>query len=455
MTDVYCARWVLPISSPPIEGGAVAVRGVAVVGVGAREEVLARFPGARVEEFGEAAILPGLVNCHSHLELTAMRGFLEHEEGDFFAWLRKLTVARNELMSAEDRYASAAWGAVEAARAGVTCVGDASEGAAPVMRALREVGLRGVVYQEVFGPDPRDAREKLDGLRRKVEGARAGENGLVALGVSPHAPYSVSAPLLGLVADYALAENLPVMIHAAESAAEEEFLRAGAGPFADGLRLRGIEWDVPGVSPIQHLADCGALRARPLLAHCIRTDARDVETIREWGARVAHCPKSNAKFGHGRAPLATFLSAGVNVGLGSDSVASNNACDLLEEARYAALASRASGERLRGGRMVGAGEVLRAATEGGARALGLAPPAGTLMEGAPADLAIFSLEGAHQTPVHDPAAALVFSSSGRDALLTLAAGRELFRAGRVKTVDEESLRARVNDIALRLKALTN
>ena len=205
MTDVFCARWVLPISSPPVEGGAVAVHGGEIVGVGARGEVLARFPAARVEEFGEAAILPGLVNCHSHLELTAMRGYLEREEGDFFAWLRKLTVARNEFMSAEDRYASAAWGAVEAVRAGVTCVGDASDGAAHVMRALRELGLRGVVYQEVFGPDPRDAREKLDGLRAKVESARPGGSGLVTLGVSPHAPYSVSAPLLGMVADYALA----------------------------------------------------------------------------------------------------------------------------------------------------------------------------------------------------------------------------------------------------------
>src|SRR5215218_5492801 len=115
MTKIYCARWVLPITSEPVRDGAVAVEGTRVVGVGTRAEVVGRFPSAEVLELGEAAVLPGFVNCHTHLELTAMRGFLEPEEGDFFAWLRKVTVSRNERMNAEDIYASAAWGAVEAA----------------------------------------------------------------------------------------------------------------------------------------------------------------------------------------------------------------------------------------------------------------------------------------------------------------------------------------------------
>jgi 5-methylthioadenosine/S-adenosylhomocysteine deaminase len=450
MTILYCARWVLPVSSAAVEGGAVAVRGAEIVGVGARSSLVERFAGARVKDFGEAAIVPGLVNCHSHLELTAMRGFLEREESDFFAWLRKLTFARNERMTLEDRYASAAWGAVEAARAGVTCVGDASDLAAPVMRALRAVGLRGVVYQEVFGPDPRTAREQFEGLREKVSRERAGETDAVSLGVSPHAPYSVSEPLLGLVTEFADAENFPLMMHAAESAAEESFVRRGEGPFAEGLRARGIEWRATGLSPIKYLERCGVLRARPLLAHCVRADEEDVATLAATGARVAHCPKSNAKFGHGRAPLASLLRAGVVTGLGSDSVASNNACDLLEESRHAALASRAAGERFEGGRMLGADDALRAATLGGAWALGMGGATGALEEGTRADLAVFSLEGAHQLPLYDPAAALVFSSSGRDALLTVVAGREVFSDGRVTTVDEDELRARVRAIAGRL-----
>src|ERR1044072_7911685 len=137
MTKICSARWVLPIASGPTEYGAVAVEGTRIVGVGARAEVAARFSEASVEEFGEAVILAGFGNCHTHLELTAMRGYLEAEEGNFFAWLRKITVARNERMTPEDLYASAAWGAVEAARAGVTCVAgarDAGGNPAPAQR---------------------------------------------------------------------------------------------------------------------------------------------------------------------------------------------------------------------------------------------------------------------------------------------------------------------------------
>src|ERR1051325_195654 len=169
MTKIYSARWVLPIVSAPFEGGAVAVEGARIVGVGARAEGAARVPEAELEDLGEAAITPGFVNCHTHLELTAMRGFLEPEEGDFFAWLRKVTVSRNERMSSEDLYVSAAWGAVEAARAGVTCVGDASDAGATTMKALRDAGLRGVVYQEAFGPDAAAAAGQFDKAREKTE----------------------------------------------------------------------------------------------------------------------------------------------------------------------------------------------------------------------------------------------------------------------------------------------
>ena len=446
---LYCARWVLPVAGGPIEGGAVAVGGALIAGVGPRPEVEARFPGAAVEDFGEAAILPGFVNCHTHLELSAMRGFLEAEEGDFFAWLRKLTVARAARMTPEDLYVSAAWGAVEAVRAGVTCVGDASDSGSPVMRALRDAGLRGVVFKEAFGPDARAARERFERARAAVEALREFETPLVALGVSPHAPYSVSGALLALLAEYVAAERLQLMIHAAESEAEELLMREGRGPFAEGLKFRGIEFEPPRASSVRHLDATGLLAARPLLAHCIRVDDEDIGLIRERGARVAHCPKSNAKLGHGRAPLAALLAAGVGVGLGSDSVASNNTCDLLEEARFAVLGARAAGDEL-DGRMPGAGDALRLATLGGAEALGLERSAGALAEGLQADLVAVGLDGAHQRPAYDPAAALVFASSGRDVLMTMVAGRELFRDGRLTTLDERDLRIRLDDLARRL-----
>src|SRR4030095_4922808 len=139
MTTVYCARWILPMSSAPLLDGAMAISGSEIKAVGARSDLQEQFPGASVYDFGEAAILPGLINAHSHLELTAMRGFLDAEERDFFAWLKKLTRTRAERLSMDDLYVSAAWGACEAARAGITCLGDASDAAGQSMRALRDV----------------------------------------------------------------------------------------------------------------------------------------------------------------------------------------------------------------------------------------------------------------------------------------------------------------------------
>jgi 5-methylthioadenosine/S-adenosylhomocysteine deaminase len=120
MTTIYSARWAIPVTSRPIDNGAVAIDGDSIVGVGTRKDLARRFPTANVQDFRQSAIIPGLINAHTHLELTAMRGYLENEESDFFAWLRKLTIARLERMTSDDIQVSATWGACEAARAGIT-----------------------------------------------------------------------------------------------------------------------------------------------------------------------------------------------------------------------------------------------------------------------------------------------------------------------------------------------
>ncbi|HEX9544627.1 MAG TPA: amidohydrolase family protein [Pyrinomonadaceae bacterium] len=455
MPTIYSARWVLPIASRSIEDGAVAIENSKILGVGPRNAVISRFPDSRVEDFGQAAILPGLVNAHSHLELTVMRGYLEPEEGDFFAWLRKLTITRMA-MTSEDSLASATFGAVEAARAGITCVADASSAATEAMKALREVGLRGIVYQESFGPDPKLAAENVAKLREQISSMRDMENDLVHIGVSPHAPYTVSAPQLELISHLAIDEKLPVMMHAAESQAEKLFMLEGRGVFAEGLKARGIEWQAPGVSTIQYLARHGIMENKPLLAHCINVDDSDLEFIKKSHAGIAHCPKSNAKLGHGRAPFAKFFARGINVGLGSDSVASNNTCDLLEEARFATLISRLPStidNPLSGGPAPPspAEKALFAATFGGARALGLDNQIGALAEGMQADVAVVSLNGVHQQPVNNPVDALIFSSSGRDVLLTLVAGKEVYRAGKVSAVNEAEVRTRIQRARIRIE----
>ena len=443
MKTIYSARWVLPVSASPIEDGAVAVDGARIAGFGHRAEIVERFPESRLEDLGEAVILPGLVNTHTHLDLTAMRGYLENEETDFFAWLRKLTRARLELLTQADLHVSAVWGACEAVRAGVTCVGDASDSAMISMQALREVGMRGVVFQESFGPDPKLVTENFEKLAAKIHQLCDFQTELVRAGVSPHAPYTVCAPQLEMIAELAETEGLPLMMHAAESEAEALLLREGCGQFAEGLAKRSIEWNAPRVSTIQYLKQVGILDVRPLLAHCIRVDDADIETLRDTRSKVAHCPKSNAKLGHGRAPFAKFIDAGVTVGLGSDSVASNNTCDLLEEARFAILLARTDGQ-------ISANQVLESATIGGARCFELENQIGQLTEGFQADLTAVSLTGVHQIPNYDPLATLIFASSGRDVILTVIAGREVFRDGRVAGVDEERLRARMNEICRKL-----
>jgi 5-methylthioadenosine/S-adenosylhomocysteine deaminase len=453
MAKLYSARWVLPIASPPINDGAIAVDDSAIIAVGPRADILTQFPDAAQENFGNAAILPGLINAHSHLELTAMRGFLEREENDFFAWLLKLTLARFG-MTDEDLFVSAACGAIEAARAGVTCLADASSLAANSMRALKEVGLRGIVYQESFGPDPKVAEESVRKLRLQLDAIRPLQTTLVRAGVSPHAPYTVSGRQLEMVSQLALAESLPLMMHAAESQAEKQFMENGDGMFATALQLRGIVWQAPGISTVRYLRDHGVLETRPLLAHCINVDQEDLDLIKASGAGIAHCPKSNAKLRHGHAPFDSFVTNRLKVGLGSDSVASNNVCDILEEARFATMLTRISGTNLNlsdsirdEDTEVCATEALYAATLGGAQALGLDQQIGALQTGMAADVTVINLDGAHQQPVRDPREALVFCSSGRDVLFTMVAGREIYRNNHVVSIDEPDLRRRLTVLA--------
>jgi len=442
----YCAAWVLPVLSPPLQDAAVVVEGNTVVGLCRIDEVKMRFPNASVRELGEAAIIPGLINAHSHLELTVMRGFLDEIEGDFFKWLRKLTLARQEL-TADDLYVSCAWGACEAVRAGVTCVADSSDSARSSMQAILDIGLRGIVFQESFGPDPKLAFENFEKLQDKVAGLRELQSDTVRVGVSPHAPYTVCSRQLELIARYAIEQELPLMMHAAESTLETELLQSGSGLFADKFRTRGIEWQPPHQSAIQYLADCGILETRPLLAHCINVNSMDLELIKHSRSKIAHCPRSNAKLGHGVAPLSQFLSHNIPVGLGSDSVAGNNSCDILMESRFAILTSRAASPSQP---HLVAGDGLRMATTGGASALGLEQSIGALQVGFQADFAVVALDGVHQQPAFDPVTTLMFASSARDVILTVVAGKEVFAENEVKLLDEPGLHRRLREVAKKL-----
>jgi len=430
------AAWVIPITMPPIPDGAVVIDGEHITLVGPRSEVLARgeFRNIEVVDFGRAAILPGLVNVHSHLELTLMRGFLE--DLAFREWIVKLTRTKYEQLTDADLRASAMLGAAEAIRAGITTIADTGDTAA-AFEALLASGLRGIAYREVFGPDPAAANVSLEDLKRKVSEMREHETRLVRVGVSPHAPYTVGSDLFRFVARFAIRESLDMCIHAAESESERQLLLTGEGDFARGLADRGIPWSVPGLSTVEYLQGLGVLDASPLLVHCVRVDGKDLELIRQSGSRIAHCPKSNAKLGHGVAPLDQMQATGVSVGLGTDSVASNNRCDLIDEASFCCLLHRS---RLRDFTRPTSSDMLRLMTLGGAEALGLQGAIGSLEAGKQADVIAIDLSQTHNLPTHDPGAAILFSSQASDVVMTMRGGRVLFEAGELKTLDESALK---------------
>ncbi|MBK8465163.1 MAG: amidohydrolase family protein [Chloracidobacterium sp.] len=422
---ILTANYVLPIASPPIEHGAVAVEGSEIVAVGMHQEIVGQFPDAEVEDFGEAAILPGFVNCHSHLEITSMRGALDNVEHDFSAWLLKLNEIRAGLSDDDIRQAAIA-GAMEGAQAGVTCFGDIGRFGVAGFEALKSVGLRGILFQETeFSPDDATAESDFEKLIDKFESLRETETELVKVGISPHSPYTVSPRLFQLIADFAAQNEINLTIHAAESLDEDELLQSGIGFFTEVYKKYGVTWQSPHCSTIEYLERLGVLRTKPLLAHCVTVSDADIDLIAKSGSSIAHCPKSNAKLGHGHAPFEAFLDKGIAVGLGSDSVASNNVCDLLEESRFAALAAR---NRAGKKRFITAKEMLETATLGGAKTLGLDHLIGTLKPGKQADLIAISLTHAAQQPINDIHTALVFASNSRDVAMTMVAGNVISTA---------------------------
>jgi cytosine/adenosine deaminase-related metal-dependent hydrolase len=421
----YHARWVLPITRPPIEDGTVVEHGGRIVYVGDR----AGAPAGDDHEFGESVLLPGLVNTHTHLELTAMRGILEGLP--FPEWIARLRASRDEVLDAQSMLDSARWGIVEGLRAGITTFADTcSSGVA--IQAMSEAGVRGLMYQEVFGPDPARCDAMISALRERLQSLRMYESALLRVGLSPHAPYTVSDALYIAAARLADVEEMPVAVHVAESEAESQLVVEGCGAFADSLRSRGIAVTARGRSPVAVLDAAGILGARTLLIHCMRVDAHDIELISRSRSAVAHCPISNANMGHGMAPLTTLLAANVRVGLGSDSVLSSNYMDILDEARMAALLQSASNTRAD---VLSASQALELATLGGARALGIAARVGSLEAGKDADLAVFSLE---ETPLAtSPESALLFSPHPRRAMFVAVAGRVLVRDGNVLGEDAD------------------
>lgn len=390
-----------PVTAPSIEDGAVLVDGRGrIAAVGPNDAVPPPRRGASLH-FPDAELLPGLVNCHTHLELTRLGGGgngdgggVQHDEPEFLDWIRRIRRLK-DATTGEAFYDAAVAGVRDCWARGVTCVADTGSSGA-VMRALHDLGGRGIVYQEVFGPDPAQCDESMRGVETALLRLRRLATAQLFPGVSPHAPYSVSAELYAAVGAFARRERLPVAVHIAESREETALVWDGEGPFADALRARGIAVRAQHCSPLAYLVKCGALKTGTLCIHCVQINQADAELLRVHRATVAHCPRSNAAHRHGVLPLSLLQQAGVPYGIGTDSVVSVGTLDLWADARAAGL----TGD-----------DAMRMLTIEGARALGWHDEIGSLEVGKAADFAVF------------PAGALRRPSPPPAALLTVVSGR--------------------------------
>jgi 5-methylthioadenosine/S-adenosylhomocysteine deaminase len=471
---LLCGDWVLPITGPPISDGGIVVADGAIVAVGTTEDLKRRYPGEESEEFPGCLLLPGLVNAHTHLEYSALRGFAP--ACGFGEWILRLLVARRRL-AAGDYAASALWGAHECVRGGVTCIADTSHGGWTVARAARAAGLRGRVYLEVFGLDdsklPETIRRLDKGLERlRAECAQAGRgddagtgaiagdfqttveshcsDGLLEWGISPHAPYTVSARLYREAARLAKRSRLRLATHGAESRAEVDLLMNGRGAIASAYKTArlwsGRRWRPPRESPVQYVAHTGALGPETLVVHAVQVDGRDIATLAASQVAVAHCPRSNLHLECGMAPVAELMAAGVVVGLGSDGLCSNDDLDLFAEMRAALQVSRRRVSDGAASVSLDPDTVLRMATIDGARALGIEHLIGSLERGKRADIIAVRVasgavktgagEGPRTDPVpHAPISAayiidrLIEDAAAADVLMTMVDGTVVHRGG--------------------------
>jgi 5-methylthioadenosine/S-adenosylhomocysteine deaminase len=398
--EVFSADWVLPVEGPPIEQGAIAVENGRIASVGTTAEL------GEGRRFDEAAIIPGLVNAHSHLEYSVYAGF-----GDGLAFGRwiALHIERKGRIGGDEYLASARLGAAECLASGITTIADASYSGASAA-AASELGIQGLVCLELFGTDP----TQLDKLVERPSVPTSG----IRVGLSPHAPYSASLDLFrGAYRD----TDVPIITHLAESDDELEYMLNGTGPLAAISNV-----PPPRSTPVRYLASEGLLKTAMIAAHCVKVDTEEIALLAEHDVAVAHCPRSNALLGCGIAPLRDLLDAGVRVGLGTDSPASTPAFDMFEEMRAAIYFARAREERPDALSAAGA---LELATLGSAGALGLEHETGSLVPGKRADLTVVSLAGSPYLPWEDPPAAVVFGGSPERVLLTLVAGEERYEKG--------------------------
>ena len=321
------AKYVMPNSCTIIENGAVAIQGSKIVDVGLYPTV--RDSGAPpIHDLGEAILMPGLVNAHTHLDLTSIADSIQRVP-KFTDWIFQIVGKRTP----ETIGPSVREGMQQSLAGGVTTVGDI-DGTGGSVQVLRDTPIRKVVFFEVLGFSGESTATGLTRLATYLDSPPVSDS-LLTPALSPHAPYSTSADIYR----ECVASGLSVCTHVAETEEELEFLSSGTGAFLDYLEAFGIStvgWSPPELTPVQYMGTLGILRRNSVLVHCNYLTDADVATLAESGASVVFCPRSHHYFYHTDHPVMRLVEKGTNVAIGTDSLASNWSLSLLDELKFLA-----------------------------------------------------------------------------------------------------------------------
>ena len=372
------SRYVLPVDAPPVENGAVTVRDGLVVAVGSAREST----DDTVIDYGDAVICPGFVNAHTHLELSSLGGCVSPST-DFTDWLRSLfELSNREPPTCAQVQATVDTGITQSLSAGVTAVGDVTRTPLWTRAVLARSALRGVSFGEVIAIGN---RRHLLFERLTAAASLEYQTERVRVGISPHALYTVEPDAIRACVHKAEDISAPLCIHLAETADEEEFTRTGRGSLADYLRDIGV-WDdlipVGGCRPMELAARLGLLGSRTILVHANYVNDNDIDCIAASGSSVAYCPRTHRAFGHAPHRFRDMLAKGVNVCIGTDSLASNPSLSVLEELRFLRMEHEDLDPH----------EIISMGTLRGARALGIADRVGSIDVGKQADLVVIPLD---------------------------------------------------------------
>ncbi len=415
--------------------GAVAVKGDSIVAVGLETELKEEYSAKEVVDCDGKILMPGLVNAHTHVPMTLIRGLADDLRLDVWLMGYMLPVER-EFVSPEFVRLGTLIACAEQIRSGVTTFNDMYFFEDDIAQATADAGMRAVCGESVMKYPAPDAPSYDDSLAYAREFIKKWKgHPLIVPAIAPHAPYSTNPEIIRACVDLAKEFDVPLHIHISETAFEVENMRKEQG-----------------MPVIPYVKKLGLFEAKVIAAHCVHIDTGEIRTLQHANAGVSHNPSSNLKLASGFAPVAKMLEDGLNVGIGTDGPASNNDLDMFEEVRLASFVAKAASNDPT---VLPAATTLTMATRLGAKALHLGDITGSLEVGKRADMIIVNTNPLHNTPrfKRDPQnayAQLVYASKSTDVTDLMVNGKWLMRDHKLLTIDEKELIARACELAAKI-----